>query len=128
MKIEHIAIWVKDLESMKKFYETYFSGKSGSFYHNPVKEFSSYFISFTEGCRLELMHQPHISEKLSDIPVSTGIIHFAISVGSKEQVDQLTERLRKDGYKIVSEPRTTGDGYYESVISDPEGNLIEITI
>ncbi|MEM0995266.1 MAG: VOC family protein [Bacteroidota bacterium] len=129
MKIEHLAIWVNDLEGMKNFYEQYFGGKAGEQYHNPQKHFKSYFIEFSEGCRLELMHRPDIPKNLNDIISEyVGIIHFAISVGSKEKVDGLTERLKADGYAIVGLPRTTGDGYYESVVLDPENNRIEITI
>ncbi|MEF8810128.1 MAG: VOC family protein [Bacteroidales bacterium] len=128
MKIHHIAIWVKDLERMKRFYEYHFQGTAGEKYHNPKKQFESYFISFAEGCRLELMHNPDIpgmqNNNLEQYP---GLIHFAISVDGKEKVDDLTERLRKDGFRIVGEPRTTGDGCYESVVLDPEGNRLEIT-
>ena len=129
MKIEHLAIWVKDLEKMKAFYEKYFGGKAGEQYHNPKKNFYSYFLSFDEGCRLELMYQPEIPENKNVIENQyIGIIHFAISVGSKEKVDALTEELREAGYQIVGEPRTTGDGYYESVVLDAEENRIEITV
>ena len=128
MKIDHIAIWVKDLERMKRFYEDYFQGSAGEKYHNPKKQFESYFISLAEGCRLELMHNPNITGKQRENNEQhLGLIHFAISVGSKEKVDQLTEKLRKDGIRVVGEPRTTGDGCYESVIIDPEGNRVEIT-
>ena len=128
MKIDHIAIWVKDLERMKRFYEDYFQGSAGEKYHNPKKQFESYFISLAEGCRLELMHNPNIPGKhRENNEQHLGLIHFAISVGSKEKVDQLTEKLRKDGIRVVGEPRTTGDGCYESVIIDPEGNRVEIT-
>lgn len=126
MKIEHLAIWVSDLETMKLFYERYFGATSGALYHNPKKEFYSYFLSFEDGPRLELMSKKGISEsKASDC---VGLAHFAVAVGSKERVDNFTEELRNQGYTIKSEPRTTGDGYYESVILDPEGNEIEITI
>ena len=127
MRIEHIAIWVTDLEAMRAFYETYFNALAGEKYHNATKQFTSYFLSFTDGARLEIMHKPSIHAS-TDKAVNTGFIHFAMSVGSKEQVDALTEKLREDGFKITGEPRTTGDGYYESVILDPEGNQIEITI
>ncbi|MEO0468193.1 MAG: VOC family protein [Bacteroidota bacterium] len=129
MKIEHLAIWVKDIEKMKHFYESYFSAQAGTLYHNPHKAFTSYFLSFSSGCRLELMHKPSIAS-LSDENGTEhlGIIHFAISVGSKEAVDRLTEKIGHDGYTIAGRPRTTGDGYYESVVLDPEGNRIEITI
>ncbi|MBT8220771.1 MAG: VOC family protein [Bacteroidia bacterium] len=129
MKIEHIAIYVKDLELMKSFYEKYFNGKAGELYHNPKKNFSSYFITFDGVCRLELMHKPEIPENSNNIESENiGIIHFAISVGSKEKVDSLASQLSKDGFQIIGAPRTTGDGYYESVILDPENNRIEITI
>jgi len=129
MKINHIAIWVKDLESMKSFYQKYFNVKSNEIYFNPNKNFRSYFLSFDSGCRLELMHKPEIPENLNDPQKQNiGFIHFAISVGSKAKVDQLTEDLRSANFQIVGEPRTTGDGYYESVVLDPEGNRIEITI
>ncbi len=129
MKIEHLAIWVNDLEGMKAFYEQYFEARAGERYHNPSKNFTSYFLTFKEGCRLELMHKPEIPGNLNDSSQQyRGIIHFAVSVGSKERVDALTEELRTAGYPIVGEPRTTGDGYYESVILDPEENRIEITI
>ncbi len=129
MKIEHLAIWVSDLEKMKAFYEKYFHGIAGKKYHNPKKQFTSYFLSFDEGCRLELMHRPTIPNHQNDWSTEyKGIIHVAISIGSKTKVDQLTETLRADGFTIVGEPRTTGDGYYESVVLDPEKNRIEITI
>ncbi|AYV67663.1 MULTISPECIES: VOC family protein [Niallia] len=126
MKIEHVAIWVKDLEGMKTFYTTYFEGTANSKYQNIEKKFESYFISFKEGARLELMRKAGIDKSDSDDRV--GWAHIAISLGSKEAVNQLTERLQKDGFLLVNGPRLTGDGYYESVIEDPEGNLIELTV
>ncbi len=128
MKIEHLAIWVADLEASKRFYETYFKAKSGEKYHNPVKQFTSYFLSFDSGSRLELMHRPDIAKVLKSGEEVMGFTHFAIAVGNKIEVDELTELLRRDGYKIIGEPRTTGDGYYESVVLDIEGNRIEITV
>src|SRR5690349_13092648 len=129
MKIEHLAIWVRDIEKLRSFYETYFKARAGEKYVNPQKNFESYFLSFDTGPRLELMKMPSIPQNQNDIHQQyLGIIHFAISVGTKESVDALTDRLRNDGYEIVGEPRTTGDGYYESVILDPEGNRIEITV
>lgn len=127
MKIEHLAIWVKDLEQIKDFYETYFGAKSGDRYHNSTKKFTSYFLSFKEGPRLELMHRPDIAKQLFAQEEQIGITHFAVSVGSKKKVDALTEQLRSAGYRIEGEPRTTGDGYYESVVLDPENNRLEIT-
>lgn len=129
MRIEHIAIWVKNLEAMKTFYTTYFQCFAGEKYINPTKKFESYFLSFEAGSRLEIMQMPGIVQHSGDAGNQfIGLTHLAISVGSKENVDALTERLRSDGYTIVGEPRTTGDGYYESVILDPEQNRIEITI
>ena len=126
MRINHIAIWVDDLEKMRMFYEKYFHGKSGIKYHNPTKNFHSYFLTFDDDCRLEIMYRPDI--KSSAKVESIGITHIAFSVGSKEKVNALTELLRTDGYAIVGEPRITGDGFYESVILDPENNRIEITV
>lgn len=129
MKIEHLAIWVSDLEKMKAFYEHYFQAESGAIYHNPTKQFHSYFLSFQSGCRLELMHRPDIPANLNDLKRQyLGLIHFAISVGSKSKVNQLTAQLKTDGFSVIGAPRTTGDGYYESVVLDPENNRIEITI
>lgn len=125
MNIEHVAIWVKDLEKSKLFYETYFNAQSGELYHNKKKDFQSYFLSFKSGSRLELMNKPNLEESTQEL---FGYAHIAFSVGSKEEVDRLTDRLVSDGYQLNNGPRTTGDGYYESDIEDPEGNLIEITI
>ena len=127
MNIEHLAIWVRDLESSRSFYETYFGAKAGEKYHNPTKSFSSYFLSFASGPRLELMHRPDIGKLLGEGQEVLGITHFAIQVGSQKNVDVLTDRLKTDGFNVVGKPRTTGDGYYESVVLDLEGNRIEIT-
>ncbi len=126
MRIEHTALWVRDLETMKTFYCTYFGLSASEKYSNELKQFSSYFLTFTSGARLEIMHKPGIESK-SEAP-SFGWAHLAISTGSREEVDKLTEKLRNDGYTIDGSPRTTGDGYYESVVLDPEGNQIEITV
>ncbi len=127
MKIEHIAIWAEDIELLRAFYQKYFSMDCGNKYVNPNKGFTSYFLSFgTDKTRIELMNVPDIKDMGSRDKLK-GLAHFAISVGSKEKVNALTEELRADGYTILSEPRTTGDGYYESAIADPEGNYVEIT-
>ena len=127
MKIEHIAMYVSNLEEAKNFFVRYFDGKANNGYHNPKTDFRSYFICFDDGSRLELMKKPNLKET-EKYPDQTGYIHIAFSVGSKEKVDQLTEILSKDGYEVISGPRTTGDGYYESCVKAVEGNLIEITI
>ncbi|MEL6562014.1 MAG: VOC family protein [Bacteroidota bacterium] len=129
LKIEHLALWVRDLEKSRSFYEKYFEMTSGEKYFNPKKNFSSYFLTFKgHSTRLELMHRPDITEALSNKALSFGLTHFAISVGSKDQVDRLTSKLAHDGFTIMGRPRTTGDGYYESVALDPDGNHVEITI
>lgn len=127
MKIEHIAMYVNGLEKTKDFFIYYLGAKSNSGYHNKNTNFRSYFLTFDDGARLEIMNKP-IMEDTDKTLTRTGFIHIAFSVGSKEKVDQLTEQLRKDGYEVVSGPRTTGDGYYESCIIGIEGNQIEITI
>ncbi len=127
MKIEHIAMYVQDLEKAKKFFVKYFAAKSNAMYHNPNTDFKSYFLSFDDGARLEIMQKPGV-EAQTESQMRTGFIHMAISVGSKEQVDKLTETLKQDGYTVTSGPRTTGDGYYESCVIAVEGNLIEITV
>lgn len=129
MKLDHIALWVDDLDTMRAFYETYFGATSGPVYTNSVKQFSSYFLTFGSGqARIELMHRPDVSAAVTQRGFTAGLAHFAVSIGSREAVDALTERLRADGYAIAGEPRTTGDGYYESVVLDPEENTIEITV
>ena len=129
MHIEHIAIWTYDLERLKYFYTSYFHAMASEKYVNPAHQFESYFLSFDSGARLEIMHMPGIPASRNDpLAQFTGIIHFAVSVGSNQQVDALTLRLQNDGYRVLDGPRTTGDGYYESVVLDPDGNRIEITV
>jgi lactoylglutathione lyase len=128
MNIEHLGLWVQDLELMKSFYLKYFDTSSGEKYINPKTQFQSYFILFGEGkTRLELMMRPDIMPHNRKRGFDMGVAHFAISVGGKAKVNELTERIRNDNYTIFSEPRTTGDGYYETVVLDPEGNLLEIS-
>lgn len=127
MKIEHVAMYVNDLEAAKDFFVTYLRGSANELYHNKNTDFRSYFISFEDGARLEIMNKPQ-TEDVSKRINRTGYIHLAFSVGSREKVDELTETLRNDGYEVLSGPRTTGDGYYESCILGIEGNQIEITV
>ena len=127
MIIEHIAMYVNDLESARDFFVKYLGGRSNDGYHNKTTDFRSFFISFDSGARLELMTRPELMDL--EKPLNrTGYAHIAFSVGSREKVDELTDRLRADGYEVVSGPRTTGDGYYESCIVVMEGNQIEITV
>lgn len=125
--IEHVAMGVRDLERMRAFYETYFEATAGPWYRNDKRGFCSYFMSFAGGSRLELMQWDEPGQRPAG-EGRAGLIHLALSVGSKEAVDALTKRLKADGYECLGEPRVTGDGYYESVIADPEGNVVEITI
>jgi lactoylglutathione lyase len=127
MKIEHIAMWTQQLETMRAFYERYFNGRSNTKYTNPRTGFTSYFITFNDGARLELMQRPDIIAPDGEAE-KIGLAHVAVSVGSETAVDDLTNQLRGDGCQVIGEPRTTGDGYYESVILDPDGNRIEITL
>lgn len=127
MKIEHVAMFVNDLEQTKQFFMTYFHAKANNGYHNTTTDFRSYFLKFEDGARLEIMKKP-LMEDMNKSYVQTGYIHIAFSVGSRENVDKLTEQLKKDGYEVLSGPRTTGDGYYESCIVGIEGNQIEITV
>lgn len=127
MKIEHVAMYVNDLEKTKDFFIKYFEAKANDGYHNIETGFKSYFLCFNDGPRLEIMTSPVIVNSDKDI-ARTGFIHIAFSVGNKEKVDQLTLQLKEDGYKVMSGPRNTGDGYYESCILDIEGNQIEITV
>ena len=128
MRIEHLAIWADDIELLRQFYMKYFDMTCGNKYINSSKNYTSYFLSFGKNrTRIELMHIPELSQNSVGRNMMKGLAHFAISVGRKEVVNSLTEQLRKDGLTIASEPRTTGDEYYESAILDPEGNYIEIT-
>lgn len=127
MKIEHIAMYVNDIEDARDFFVKYLDGKANDGYHNTKTDFRSYFISFDDGARLEIMNKPNMVDADKDLN-RTGLIHIAFSVGSKERVDELTQLLKTDGYEIISGPRTTGDGYYESCVIAIEKNQIEITV
>ena len=127
MHIEHIAMYVNDLEKARTFFMRYFGASSNEGYQNPRTDFRSYFLSFDCGARLEIMNKPLMSDTEKGLN-RTGYIHIAFSLGSKSAEDELTERLKADGYEVISGPRTTGDGYYESCIVGIEGNQIEITV
>jgi lactoylglutathione lyase len=128
MRIEHIALWTTDLERCKQFYASYFGAAAGANYVNPVKGFTSCFLSFSDGARIEVMMTTMLSPVVIEPGAQRmGLTHIAISVGSTQRVDELTRKLIDDGFPIVDGPRRTGDGYYESVALDPDGNRIEIT-
>lgn len=126
MRIEHIAMYVTELEKTKEFFVKYFNATPNEGYHNKTSDFRSYFLSFDDGARLEIMNKPKM-EDVEKTLTRTGYIHIAFSLGSKEAVDELTAQIKNDGYEVISGPRTTGDGYYESCIIGIEGNQIEIT-
>ena len=127
MKIEHVAIWTRDLERLKDYYVRFFNGKSNEKYLNPNTRFESYFISFESGCRLELMTIPNIEEKDDNNPNYKGITHLAFDVKSKSEVDMKANELESAGFPILKGPRITGDGYYEFETADVDGNKIEVT-
>ena len=126
MRIEHMALYVNDLEATKNFFIKYFNATANEGYHNKTTDFRSYFLSFDDGARLEIMKKPQMEDAEKTL-TRTGYVHIAFSLGSKEAVDELTEKMKNDGYNVISGPRTTGDGYYESCIIGIEGNQIEIT-
>ena len=127
MRIEHIAMYVNELEQARDFFVKYLGGVSNDGYHNKTTGFRSFFISFDDGARLEIMNKPSMDN--IEKPVNrTRYIHIAFSVGSAQEVDRLTKQFAEDGFEVLSGPRTTGDGYYESCIVGMEGNQIEITV
>jgi lactoylglutathione lyase len=129
MRIEHIALWTDNIERCKRFYVTYFGAMASTGYVNVKKGFESCFLSFTDGARIELMKTTSLTPVVIEPGAHRmGLTHVAVSVGSEEQVDVLTQRLKADGFPILDGPRRTGDGYYESVVLDPDGNRIEITV
>lgn len=125
MKIEHLGLWVHDLEKMKTFYQTMFDAQASALYENHQKGFQSYFLTFTDGARLEIMHQ---ASTLADLAIQGQYAHLAMSVGSQTAVDQLVAQFQANGLPLLNGPRVTGDGYYEAVVEDPEHNLIELTV
>ena len=129
MRIEHVAYWTRDLELMKDFFVRYFGAHVGTRYENPAKGFESYSLAFDSGARIELMRRREVVEDSAPgLTPRTGLAHLAVSLGSEAAVDALTTRLRGDGFEVVDGPRRTGDGYYESVVLDPDGNRLELTV
>lgn len=129
MRIDHLAVWSEDIERLRVFYQAYFGAQAGEKYTNQRTGFQSYFLTFEGGSRLEIMQMPGIPRSLDDPQAqATGLAHFAVATGSEGAVDALTARLAADGYTVAGQPRRTGDGYYESVVFDPDHNRIEITV
>ena len=127
MTIDHIAIWTYNLEGMRNFYMHYFDASSGHAYYNHSREFRSYFLSFGGGTKLEIMEMPNVPlNKYNTMKQYTRLIHFAINPGSRQRVNELTDELRRDGFRVIGEPRVTGDNLYESIILDPDGNRVEL--
>lgn len=127
MTIDHIALWTYNLEGMRHFYMHYFNAASGHAYYNHSREFRSYFLSFSSGAKLEIMEMPNVPQNKNNLLKQyTGLIHFAINSGSRKKVDELTEKLRNDGFRVIGEPRITGDNLYEAIILDPDGNRVEL--
>jgi lactoylglutathione lyase len=126
-RIEHVAVWTDDLERLRRFYEQYLGARSSPLYANDAHRFRSYFLELAGGARLELMQMASIDERASDDRQRLGWAHIAVALGSTDAVDELTDRLRAAGYRVLDAPRRTGDGYYESVVLDPDGNRLELT-
>jgi len=128
MRIEHIALWTNDLKRSVDFYSRHFAATPGAPYVNSKKGFESVFLTLSGGARIEVMSTTTLHPVQIEAGAQRmGLTHFAIAVGSDALVDQLTQRLKNDGYPVLDGPRRTGDGYYESVVLDPDGNRIEIT-
>jgi lactoylglutathione lyase len=129
MTLDHVAIWTNKLEELRAFYENYFDAVSNNRYTNEQKHFSSYFLTFKSGARLEIMTKPDIPANSNDtiIKQHMGIIHLAFGLDTKREVEEKAKQLQKDGYAILSGPRKTGDGYYEFETLDPDNNRLEVT-
>ena len=127
MQIDHVALYVRDLEAARNFFLRYFGASANGGYHNPKTGLRTFFLTFEDGARLELMNRPEMADH-DPLAVQTGYCHLAFHTGSREAVNALTERLRADGCPVTGEPRVTGDGYYESCVQGPEGCLLELTV
>ena len=127
-RIEHVALWTEELERLRRFYEEFLGARASALYSNELTEFESYFLDFESGPRLELMRMPGIAPRPGEGWQAEGFVHVAFSLGSEAAVDELTRRIEEAGYELVDGPRRTGDGYYESVVLDPDGNRVELTV
>jgi lactoylglutathione lyase len=129
MTLEHVAIWTDKLEELKDFYVKYFEGMPNDKYANEKNKFHSYFLTFKSGARLEIMMKPNIPDNINDTVITQhkGIIHLAFGMDTKQEVEDKAKQLQRDGFKILSGPRKTGDGYYEFETLDPDNNRLEVT-
>ncbi len=127
MRIDHIGIWTENVDRLREFYERYFGALAGPKYENPARQFTSYSLGFSGGCRIEVMHVPGLVPRQEANAPAIGYAHISIAVGTEQEVDRLTARLRQDGFRVLGGPRRTGDDFYESVVLDPDGNEVEIT-
>ena len=128
VRIDHVGIWTENLDRLREFYERYFGALASPKYENSHRQFTSYSLGFLDGCRIEVMSVPGLfARRNSSHAPAIGYAHVSISVGSEQEVDRLTARLREDGFPVLDGPRRTGDDFYESVVLDPDGNRIEIT-
>lgn len=124
VKLEHVGLWVRDLDGVAAFYARYFEARIGALYQNPRKGFESRFLEFAGGARLELMRRADVAARATDEQL--GLAHVALTIGDEAAVDALAARFIGDGVPPIDGPRRTGDGYYECVVRDPEGNRVEI--
>jgi lactoylglutathione lyase len=125
VRLEHVGLWVRDLDGVAAFYEKYFGARVGGLYQNPRKGFESRFLEFTGGARLEVMRRTDVTQRAAGEQL--GLAHVALAIGDEAAVDALAARFREDGQRPLDGPRRTGDGYYECVVRDPEGNRVEVT-
>ena len=126
VRMEHAALYVRDLEGAREFFCRFLDAASNGGYRNEKTGFRSYFLTFAGGARLELMTRPNLTDSV-DAKQGLGYAHLAFALGGRDAVDALTARLQASGWAVVSGPRVTGDGYYESCVTGPEGCLLELT-
>jgi lactoylglutathione lyase len=124
VRIEHVALWVRDIDAVAAFYARFFGARAGELYRNPNKGFASRFVEFPSGARLEIMTRTDVATRAPSEQL--GFAHVAIAIGDERDVDALAARFAADGIAVLDGPRRTGDGYYECVVQDPEGNRVEV--